>query len=670
MFSTFMVYDDEGYVLLSLKNFSEHGALYDKVYLERSRILALFTLCTTCIYLWQLINEPIHPGGNIVFVISLTLFLVSRYFSADRFAATMTILGCGTAVLFLTKINVGIFYLIGAGCWIVLEIKEERLRRLLFPILFIGLVLFPLVLMHTLLSESWVKIYASIFIAGAITLLPILNTQAQPIFSFRQLVLFVSAFLGLTLVLLGITVLRGTSIDGLLNGVFLGPLRHPGSYHFAPNWRPGTVLVASASVILAGLWFTFRERFAQVTVDYIISILRLVHFLGLLVTLTGLVRMSVLGYGFSYGVPLIWIWAIPLGSVEISRRLVAIRSLIAVVFLLQFLHAYPVSGSQISWASFLIVPLFALGFGETYLFWRAHIPNVRFQRLSTAALTVCTFGILILKFVELGQMGYDRYFSSRPFNITGAHLLRLPESLRSTYQVLCENASMHGDMVFSLPGMYGFNLWTGLPTPTLQDATHWFSLLKSENQNEIISVLKRTPRAIVINQVDLLDFLRREKIPMQGPLYDYLQSEFVTAFQIGGFQFRVHRGRQITPFGTAQIYIQTTNEEIPSKDTYIDFTIIGNRQPVSAIEIYSFSNPSAPLLTLNAANAHIQSILINSSGTPVADAISTPWPLTFTGMAHIRVYFNRGSISLMPDDTILYLKGAQSNVVGEARLIN
>src|SRR5258708_12492422 len=146
--------------------------------LERSRILALFTLCTTCIYLWQLINEPIHPGGNIVFVISLTLFLVSRYFSADRFAATMTILGCGTAVLFLTKINVGIFYLIGAGCWILLEIKEERLRRLLFPILFFCLSLFLLILFTTLLSESWVRIYASILIAVCITCLPILSTQA------------------------------------------------------------------------------------------------------------------------------------------------------------------------------------------------------------------------------------------------------------------------------------------------------------------------------------------------------------------------------------------------------------------------------------------------------------------------------------------------------------
>src|SRR2546422_929678 len=32
MFSTFMLYDDEGYVLLTLKNFIAHGRLYRDVY--------------------------------------------------------------------------------------------------------------------------------------------------------------------------------------------------------------------------------------------------------------------------------------------------------------------------------------------------------------------------------------------------------------------------------------------------------------------------------------------------------------------------------------------------------------------------------------------------------------------------------------------------------------
>ncbi len=34
MSTNFMIHDDEGYVLLGLKNFSEHGRLYDEVFTQ------------------------------------------------------------------------------------------------------------------------------------------------------------------------------------------------------------------------------------------------------------------------------------------------------------------------------------------------------------------------------------------------------------------------------------------------------------------------------------------------------------------------------------------------------------------------------------------------------------------------------------------------------------
>ena len=34
MFSAFMFYDDEGYVLISLQNFAEHGGLYHEVFTQ------------------------------------------------------------------------------------------------------------------------------------------------------------------------------------------------------------------------------------------------------------------------------------------------------------------------------------------------------------------------------------------------------------------------------------------------------------------------------------------------------------------------------------------------------------------------------------------------------------------------------------------------------------
>jgi hypothetical protein len=42
LFTTFMVYDDEGYVLISLKHFSEHGGLYHHVYTQYGPFPYLF----------------------------------------------------------------------------------------------------------------------------------------------------------------------------------------------------------------------------------------------------------------------------------------------------------------------------------------------------------------------------------------------------------------------------------------------------------------------------------------------------------------------------------------------------------------------------------------------------------------------------------------------------
>ena len=118
MFSTFMVYDDEGYVLLSLRNFAHHGGLYRDVYSQygpfpfvayyalqaigiplthtvgrlmtigawatsalccvalmghvtRSLAARLGVLAAVFVYLWVMASEPTHPGGIIVVLTTL-----------------------------------------------------------------------------------------------------------------------------------------------------------------------------------------------------------------------------------------------------------------------------------------------------------------------------------------------------------------------------------------------------------------------------------------------------------------------------------------------------------------------------------------------------------------------------------------------------------------------
>ena len=86
--------------------------------------------------------------------------------------------------------------------------------------------------------------------------------------------------------------------------------------------------------------------------------------LALLTAIALLMNFRVVGAVFSFVAPLIWTWVMPLHGAQSSRPTQACRGLLATLLLLQYLHAYPVGGSQESWGTFLFIPLAALGLGE------------------------------------------------------------------------------------------------------------------------------------------------------------------------------------------------------------------------------------------------------------------------------------------------------------------
>ena len=166
--TTFMPYDDEGYVLLSLANFSEHGGLYDQVFtqygpfpflyydllhwlsgwpiahtLGRAVTLlhwvgsalgagliawrlsgrywtAWFTTGITFGYLWQMTSEPAHPGSLIALITAIGLAGAVEALLRQKPTLAMAVLGLTGAVLALTKINVGLLWCATAGAFALL----------------------------------------------------------------------------------------------------------------------------------------------------------------------------------------------------------------------------------------------------------------------------------------------------------------------------------------------------------------------------------------------------------------------------------------------------------------------------------------------------------------------------------------------------------------------
>ncbi|MBC7367402.1 MAG: hypothetical protein H7343_11435 [Undibacterium sp.] len=711
LFSNLALYDDEGYVLISARAYFAHGHLYESVYSQygpafyvmtdafqhllgapvdhtsarwltlgfwlgtavccaalvqrqtASRGLAAVTLPTTFLYLYFITDEPFHPGSLVIFILSLSLLVTTELLIAARLKIAVAVAGATGAVLLLTKINVGIFYLAAVGVWAGLHASPAHLRRLTGIVATGALVALATALMHTLWRETWVHIYLTLFACGAFALVRVLDREV--FFRAPDTLLFTLAGAGIGAVILAAVWLRGTSLPGLLDGVLLGPLRHPGSYSYPVDWRPGALLVAGLSLALAFAHPWIRRRYSAAAADHVIVTLRIVLAAGLLVGFALLMQARVIGAIFTYVAPLIWIWVIPLSGVQLPRAVLAARGLVATVLLVQYLHAYPVGGSQESWGTFLFWPLAALGLGEIRL-WAA-LPDNQFPKIRRwwPALATAVLILLVAKLAWSARSAHARYAARADLDLPGAAHVRLPESLRTAYPLLALNAAVHADLLFSLPGMFSFNLWTGLPTPTLKNTTLWFTLLNDGEQTAIIRAIEANPRTCIVVQESLVELMAAGRVPMRGLLHDYVKEHFVPAFRIEGFSFLMQNGRTLAPLGIARL-----GSARDGLETRVELSLASDETPIQRIEIRDVTAPldAPPTQILDASNTQVALVAINRAGATAGAPAATAWPLRFKGLAHLSLRFDRGGVNLTPPTTAFYLIGADGKILGIARV--
>ncbi len=710
LFSHLAGYDDEGYILLSARDYFAHGRLYDGVYSQygpafyvftdalqhllaapvdhtsarlltlalwlgtavacavlvlratAGRLLALFTLCTTFLYLYFITDEPFHPGSLVIFTLAATLAVATDLLARERPRAAAVVLGAAGAVLLLTKINVGVFYLAALVVWAALHAAPPRWPRLAGLLSLVALAALAAALMHTLWRETWVQIYLALFVAGAGSLVATLD-RATFVTPRHARAFLLSAVLAAALIL-GLVWLRGTSLSGLLDGVLLGPLRHPGNYSYPVDWRPGSLGLAAASLLLLLAQPWLHRRFSDAAFDRLVVALRLLLTAALLVAYALLMHARVIGAVFSYVAPLIWIWVVPLSGVGTPPALRAARGLLATVLLGQYLHAYPVGGSQVSWASFLFWPLAALGLGDVLRWFELNETRRAHVRRLWPAVATAVLAVLVGKLGWTAHAAHTRYAARSDLGLPGAASLRLPEAQRTADRLLALNASVHTDLLFSLPGMFSFNLWTGLPTPTPRNTTHRFSLLTEADQTAIIRSLEANPRAGLIVNDGLLQLMAGGSSPPRGPLHDFLRSHFAPVFQLEEFSFWVRRGRTIAPLGIARL---TT--EPSTRETILDLCLAGDGTPVHSVALRDVASPGAPPVhLLHSANTRVSLVAIDSAGRSAGPPQAVPWPFRARGLTRLSLRFPAPAAAFSPLQTALHLLDADGQSLDLARI--
>ena len=236
---------------------------------------------------------------------------------------------------------------------------------------------------------------------------------------------------------------------------------------------------------------------------------------------------------------------------------------------------------------------------------------------------------------SLARLGWTRYSDSPPLDLPGAENLRLPENLASTMRTLAQNSVAHGDMLFSLPGVYSFHQWTGLPTPTLANATHWFSLLNVKQQAEIAAVLAHDPRPVIIVERGVLDFLRQGNIPVTGPLYDFIQANFTRVFSLEEYEFWIRRGRVIAPVNRAELLeSRAGSTEVPRwRLTAMVFT----GGPIVAVELMQLDGTPKSVARFSAVNARLAATPVRLDGQAVGATILSAWGRPLPALAQLTI---------------------------------
>jgi hypothetical protein len=233
---------------------------------------------------------------------------------------------------------------------------------------------------------------------------------------------------------------------------------------------------------------------------------------------------------FALAMPLAWVAAIPSRRDSLDPRARLARLLIPSLAVLQGLVAYPVAGSQVSLSSVLLVLCGAIcladGWSELVAFGGVRNLGSKVATGMTALFVLLAVGSTYHLVIQPMSNWRTTYRNSVALTIPGATHLRLPAVQAKSYENMVASLRAHCGTLMELPGLYSFNLWTGLPTPTaLTGEQPYWEFLSPAQQLQTLEAARSSPALCLIR--DDVGAFYNGKPPPLVPLIWFLQKDFV-----------------------------------------------------------------------------------------------------------------------------------------------
>ena len=578
MFSRFYSYDDEGYLLVSLRAYMAGEPLYDSVFsqygpfqyqatsaifkaastmpthdhgrlvtlsiwlvasavagvgaylLTRNVLLAAGSQALAFTALFTVTNEPLHPGALLNLLLLCMVAVVPFAASSPRFA--WAILGALGGAMALTKVNVGGLALVALAAVAVLSSDVPRRLRAVVAGAFVAV---PFLLMARDLTEQGVLAYAFVVSSAAATVAAMALAR-PPSTGPGALRWLVAGAAGSSVLIAVAAILRGTSVGGLITGVLVRPLGQGEAFTLPMTLFP-QVVVWSAAGLLVGLGtsLVITRRTAEPP-PAATAVARIVAGLVMWLAVGGIFGPSV--PAFALGLPVAWVMLLP--GIESDRRGMALA--VAALAVLQALHAYPVAGSQTSWSGLLLAPLGAVAISDG-IRGLAATRAARLRRLVAAASMLPVAAVLA--WVVLGPLTtlHDAvraaYLGWPAPRLAGAERLRMDPATAAAYPRVVRLLRAECSSFYSWPGMNSFYLFAQQPPPTNLNATHWMTLFDDELQRRVVQDIADVDDLCLLRNRDITAFWLQGRPEPQGPLTEYLRASFVPRAAVSGFELLV-----------------------------------------------------------------------------------------------------------------------------------
>ena len=508
--------------------------------LTRSLALASVTHLLTSLTLSHFFhNEPGHPQ-ELCILLLVSLVASGIVISIPRWRLLGIVsLGVLTAALLLIKVNIGTFAFLGVSLALFSHFPKPKLGRLAFYAVAAASVILPFVLMKSHLQDEPTRMYAVLVVISMIAaLLVLLRAPRISCFSFRDSWIALGSF-GLTSVgvilplkVQGIdlnTTLHALVLDSLTKFVSQGAWYVPISAD--PGWLPWIL-----GGLVAGVYFS-RDAAEDGQRE------NEVHYLKLAFTIFAAVALYFGMPPFMLVVPFCWL-ILYRDRDSASEANTFPRALLCAVTVLQTLYAYPIAGSQLSFIQVLPIIIVMTCLGDLLQWQQKRLSVIPPMLLRAAALMLLLW--VAASYLVIARSERKFYDSLPSLELRGAERIHLyPEQVQD-YRWLVQNLNDHCDTFMGFPELPSLHIWTGKdPLPGLE-LDDWILIVSGERQVAASAALSGHPNACAIYNPDLVGFWNRTHQDLNSlPLVRYLHQNFKVVGATGQFNLLVRNEREL-----------------------------------------------------------------------------------------------------------------------------